>query len=177
MQTQTWCAVVGAAHADGLLTRAARDVLFKLARLRSRYRVLWPSHAWLAAQARCCRKTVVRALAQARELGLISWGVQRWLNARGWRRGTNVYRLQVPPVRPSSPKGQIFAQRKQSQEEEEAQGEVMLAIVTADRHRPAPSSPRKVVQGVLESGIGDRTAAIRALEAVREARARALGLR
>lgn len=162
MRTQDWCAAVGAAHADGRLTRAARDVLFKLARLRSRYRTLWPSHDWLAAAARCCRKTVVRALAQAQAAGLVTWRPQRWLNARGWRRGTNIYRLQLPPHPMPPPLGHSVLQRKQALEEE-AQEEIVLAIVEADGRRWVPDL--------------DGAAARRALEAVRVAREAACAAR
>ncbi len=137
MRTQDWCAAVSAAHAEGRLTRAARDVLFRLARLRARYRSLWPSHDWLAAAARCCRRTVVRALAQAQAAGLVTWRPQRWLNGHGWRRGTNIYRLQMPPAPVPAPLGHSAPQGKQALEEE-AKEEVVLAVVEADGRRWMP---------------------------------------
>jgi hypothetical protein len=84
-------------HADNL-TRAYRDVLLTLATYGPRP---WPSHETLATRARCCVRTVQRALQAAQDLGLVSW-VERRVRA-GWRwlRTSNRYTLTLSgePVR------------------------------------------------------------------------------
>jgi hypothetical protein len=58
--------------------------------------VAWPSHATLADRAKCCTRTVQRALAQAQGLGLVSW-VERCVRA-GWRwlQTSNLYTFTTP---------------------------------------------------------------------------------
>jgi hypothetical protein len=80
----------------GNLTRGARDVLLTLATYRGHGGVAWPSHATLAERARCCVKTVQRALAAAAELGFVSWTERRVRADWRWVRISNVYRFIVP---------------------------------------------------------------------------------
>jgi Helix-turn-helix domain len=68
-----WTTRVWQEYRAGNLTRAARDVLLTLHAYRGHGGAAWPSHATLADRARCCAKTVGRALAQAQGLGLVSW--------------------------------------------------------------------------------------------------------
>ena len=90
-----WCRSVWSAFHANDLTRAGRDVLLTLesyARM-SPGGVPWPSHATLAARARCSERTVRRALAIGRKLGLVSW-IPRWVPS-AWRavRASNRYVL------------------------------------------------------------------------------------
>jgi DNA-binding transcriptional MocR family regulator len=107
MTQQDWLRQIAAAYDAYAITTKTRDVLYRIGRLWSRYDVLHPSHDWLAQEARCCRKTVLRALAQARAVGLISWRPQRWLNRAGFRSGPNIYRPRLPP------EGHFAAQTRQ----------------------------------------------------------------
>lgn len=86
----------------GNLTRASRDTLLTLHAYRGPGGIAWPAHATIAARARCCVRTVARALQQAMKLGLLSWRERRVRT--GWRslQTSNVYRFHVPdrPVFP-----------------------------------------------------------------------------
>ena len=90
-----WCRSVWSAFHANDLTRARRDVLLTLESYAraSPGGVPWPSHATLAARARCSERTVRRALAIGRKLGLVSW-VSRWIPS-AWRalRASNHYVL------------------------------------------------------------------------------------
>lgn len=77
----------------GNLTRSYRDVLLTLAGYGPRP---WPSHETLAARARCCTRTVQRALEAARGLDLVSWAERRIKAGWRWLRTSNIYRLLVP---------------------------------------------------------------------------------
>jgi len=61
----------------GNLTRAHRDVLKALGTFQSCRFGVFPSHALLAARARCCVRTVQRALNAAKDLGLVLWSPRR----------------------------------------------------------------------------------------------------
>jgi Helix-turn-helix domain len=80
----------------GNLTRGFRDVLLTLATYRGHGGIAWPSHETLADRARCCVRTVQRALAAARELGLVTWAERRVRAGWRWLRTSNVYRFSVP---------------------------------------------------------------------------------
>jgi hypothetical protein len=80
----------------GNLTRGARDVLLTLHTYRGTGGVAWPSHSTLASRARCCVRTVQRALAAAQELGLVTWTERRVRAGWRWLRTSNVYRFLVP---------------------------------------------------------------------------------
>lgn len=66
---------------------------------------LFPSDDTVAAAARCCARTVRRARADARALGLLTWEHTRKLVDGRWRQGPNHYAVQVP-TRPVCPGGQ-----------------------------------------------------------------------
>lgn len=92
----TWTNRVWAEFHSGNLTRGFRDVLLTLATYRGTGGVAWPSHASLAARARCCARTVQRALATAAELGLVTWTERRVRAGWRWLRTSNLYRFTVP---------------------------------------------------------------------------------
>ena len=83
MPTPTWITRIWHEYRAGNLTRADRDVLLTLHTFRGHGGIAWPSHATLAERARCCTRTVQRALQQAQGLGLVSW-TERRVRA-GWR--------------------------------------------------------------------------------------------
>jgi hypothetical protein len=58
----------------------------------------WPAHATLAARARCCTRTVQRALQAGRRLGLVQWTERRARAAWRWLRTSNAYTLILPPT-------------------------------------------------------------------------------
>jgi len=91
--------VVWSAFHDRALTPAERDVLLVLAGYAVTG-VAWPSHATLAERTRRHVKTVARALAVARRLGLVDWHEGgRWIENGRWKRRSNRYRLIIPAVK------------------------------------------------------------------------------
>jgi hypothetical protein len=62
----------------------------------------WPAHTTLAERARCCVRTVQRALQAGRRLGLVEWTERRVKAAWRWLQTSNAYRLTLPaePVQP-----------------------------------------------------------------------------
>ena len=108
-----WRAAVWAAFRADMLTRAGRDVMLTLASFRGPGGQIWPSHALLAARARVCIKTVVRAMQQAKEAGLLRWKAIRWRTPGGfWRRVSNLYVLRLPPLRQDGSEGKQLKIRK-----------------------------------------------------------------
>jgi hypothetical protein len=93
--TPTWINRIWLEYRAGNLTRAARDVLLTLHTFRGTGGAAWPSHATLADRARCCTRTVQRALAQAQCLGLVSWAERRVRAGWRWLRSSNLYRFVV----------------------------------------------------------------------------------
>jgi hypothetical protein len=97
----SWFSRVHREFEAGTLTRTARDVLLVLGRFHPCRFGIFPSHATLAARARCSVRTVQRALQAARTLGLLDWCARRIRAA--WRslRASNRYVLKLPtgPVR------------------------------------------------------------------------------
>ena len=91
-------------HRGGNLTRAARDVGEALVRRLGTDGRLDPTHATLAADTSCSDRTVRRATAAMRDLGLLRW--QTRLVRAGWRaeQTSNAYELvptlAAPPVFP-----------------------------------------------------------------------------
>src|SRR6185437_3947167 len=118
------------------LTRAYRDVLLTLRTFRGAGGLIIPAHATLADRAKCCVRTVQRALAQGARLGLVSWAERRLRAGWRWLRTSNNYRLAVPgePVqrglRPIWPRrattGQL-GRGGESQKKEEAWEEMRRA--------------------------------------------------
>jgi DNA-binding transcriptional MocR family regulator len=91
-----WRARVWAEWRAGNLSRDMRDVLLTLRTFRGTGGLCMPSHATLAARARCSVSTVARALKQAKALGLLAWAERR--RRVGWRslRSSNSYAFPVP---------------------------------------------------------------------------------
>lgn len=91
-------------HRGGRLTRAARDVGEAMVKRLGTDGRCDPSHATLAGDAGCCDRTVGRATAAMRDLGLVRW--QTRLVRTGWRavQTSNAYELvptlAAPPVLP-----------------------------------------------------------------------------
>ena len=115
--SQDWRAAVWDAHRAGTLTRSARDVLLTLLTFRGNGGRIWPSHARLADRVRCSAKTVCRAMAQARAIGLVAWKPIRWRTPGGfWRRKSNLYALLMPA---GSSKGHFAHEGEKRQGKEE----------------------------------------------------------
>jgi hypothetical protein len=91
-----WIARVWLEYRAGNLTRAARDVLLTLRTFRGPGGVAWPSHATLADRARCCTRTVQRALQAAQSLGLVWWAERRVRAGWRWLQSSNLYRFAAP---------------------------------------------------------------------------------
>lgn len=93
-----WTARVWREFRCGNLTRAWRDVLLTLETFRGRGGLICPAHQTLADRASLrTGKTAERALAQARDLGLVEWSERRVRRGWRWLRTSNAYRLMVPP--------------------------------------------------------------------------------
>ena len=95
----TWTARVWAEFRARNLTRTERDVLLTLRTFRAPGGGCWPSHATLAERTRCSVRTVIRALAAARTLGLVDWTERRVRRGWRWLRTSNLYRLTTPAGR------------------------------------------------------------------------------
>jgi hypothetical protein len=106
-KSDPWLSRVWREFEAGNLTRDFRDVLKELGRFRGCAAGIIPSHALLAARAKCSVRTVQRALEAARTLGLVEWSARRVRVA--WRliRGSNRYVLKLPgqPVQTSGRQG------------------------------------------------------------------------
>ena len=123
----------------GNLTRAYRDVLLTLRTFRGRTGACYPSHATLADRAKCSPSTALRALQQARRLGLVQWAERRVRAAWRWLRTSNSYRFTVPaePVQPGlRPKtlrprtNRTSDGRGESKSKKEAMRELMTAAAS-----------------------------------------------
>jgi hypothetical protein len=151
-QFHAWRMRVCAECAAGNLTRARKDALTALLALMSEGDAE-PSDAEVAALAHCSSRTVRRARADARLLGLLRW--ERTRQQRGERvvQGRNRYGVSVPasPVCPRHQVARLAAQGRQIQKKE-----------AQEAPRVVPIMPVHV--------------AAAALEAIRRRRATALGL-
>lgn len=79
------------------ITPTAQDVGQELLRYADRRGVCWPSHATLAEGIGCCERSVARAVASLKALGLLDWTQRKAC----WNRATsNLYRLLVPADAP-----------------------------------------------------------------------------
>jgi hypothetical protein len=94
--TSAWTTRIWQEYRSGNLTRAARDVLLCLRTFRGPGGTAWPSHATLADRARCCTRTVARALAQAQALGLVDWCERRVRVGWRWLQSSNRYWFTTP---------------------------------------------------------------------------------
>ena len=90
----SWVPAVWDAFKARAIMRSARDVLLTLRTFRGAGGLIYPSHATLAARAKCGLTTVKEALAAARDVGLVSW-----TSGRG-QRTSNRYVLELPRVAP-----------------------------------------------------------------------------
>lgn len=99
---QFWTDRVWREFHAGNLTRAYRDVLLTLRTFRGAGGFCAPAHATLADRAKCCVRTVQRALQQGQELDLVSWAERRVRAGWRWLRTSNAYRMTTPrdPVKP-----------------------------------------------------------------------------
>ena len=98
MDRNAWIKAVWQAQVTGLLTPARYFVARAMVRRASKAGVLWPSRATLASDVGCSERTVDRATADLRTLGLLDWQQRR---LRWNQRDTNLYGLRVPAlVRP-----------------------------------------------------------------------------
>ena len=114
-----WKWTVWNAFRQRLLTRADRDVMLTLAGYAATG-VAWPSHATLAERVGCHPRTVRRALAVGRALGLVDWHEGgRWLSGGVWRRRSNRYRLITPGVLGVRPSRGHLARRARTQDIQE----------------------------------------------------------
>lgn len=95
-----------AARQNRLITPIAQDVGQELLRYADRRGVCWPSHATLAEGIGCCERSVARAVASLKALGLLDWTHRK---ARWNRAISNLYRLLVPDaLRPNPIKNIAF---------------------------------------------------------------------
>ena len=144
---ERWKITVWAAFRDRVLTPADRDILLTLAGFAVTG-VAWPSHKTLAERTRRCVKTVQRALATARSLGLVDWREGgRWLEAGRWRRRSNRYWLIIPAlpiVADDRPLRGQFAARPISKIKKEAPRSVeeQLAVLRAVMAQERASQPK-----------------------------------
>jgi hypothetical protein len=77
-------------------TRATRDTSLTLHTFRGAGSQCWPSHVTLADRAKCCNRTVQRALQQAQHIGLVSWAECHVRTGRRWLRTSNIYWFLAP---------------------------------------------------------------------------------
>jgi hypothetical protein len=107
-ETQVWCD-----YREHNLTPLYRDVLLRLPNFRGRGGLIFPSHESLAAKARCCVRTVQRALNAAAGLGLLTWRERRKRVGAGTERTSNLYTLIVKtPGKPPTGQGVRVASQK-----------------------------------------------------------------
>ena len=99
-RANAWNTRVWDEYAAGNLTRAYRDVLLTLRRLRGREGI-FPCHATIAATARCSVATVKRALDHARKLQILDW-MPRYRPGTKLR-SSNRYFLCEQPTHPVTP--------------------------------------------------------------------------
>ena len=98
MDRNAWIKAVRQAQITGLLTPARYLVARAMVRRASKAGAPWPSRATLACDVGCSERTVERATATLRILGLLDWQQRR---LRWNRRDTNLYGLCVPVCRPA----------------------------------------------------------------------------
>ena len=91
----SWINRIWQEYRAGNLTRAVRDVLLTLHTFRGHGGAAWPSHATLADRARCCTRTVQRAL-QRPSTSVWCRGSNAVRAGWRWLRTSNLYRFVVP---------------------------------------------------------------------------------
>lgn len=135
-----WNTEVWQAFSTGTITRAWRDVLLRMQHFRGRGGLIFPSHETLAAKAKCCVRTVQRALNAARESGLLSWVERRKRVGAGTERTSNLYTLIVKtPGKPPTGQGVRVASQKNpfllTVGPDSYDARLALAAVLAERQR------------------------------------------
>ena len=90
---------LSALRREGCITSTTLIVGQELLTYADRAGVCWPAHATLAFRVGCCVRSVQRALADLRRVGLLSWRERR---ARWNRRLSNVYSLLGPSRLPDA---------------------------------------------------------------------------
>jgi hypothetical protein len=122
----SWTTRIWREFRAGNLTRSFRDALLTLATFRGTGGLCIPSHATLADRAKVGERTVLRALHQARELGLVAWSERRVRRGWRWLRSSNAYRLILPAgdvqpgLRPRAASCRHFGAGGESQENQGA---------------------------------------------------------
>lgn len=137
MSTPTaWFSRIHREYEAGNLTLHWREVLLVLGRFQGCRFGVFPSHATLAARARCCVRTVQRALQAAKALGLLDWSPRR-IRA-SWRalRASNAYALRLPAGAVSTvglkvPRVRPYQPKKAAREGDRAALAAMLATAAA----------------------------------------------
>jgi hypothetical protein len=158
-QFHAWRMRVRAEHAAGNLTPARRNALTALQGLMAEGNAE-PSDAEVAALAHCSARTVRRARADAKRLGLLRWQRTRQQHGERVVQGRNHYGINVPasPVCPRPQKDRLAAQGRKNSKEE------------------AQETPRTVSAQLSAFGFVSPAAAREALAAINRRRAAALGV-
>jgi helix-turn-helix protein len=124
------------------LTPLHRDVLLWLPKFRGRGGLIFPSHETLAAKARCCVRTVQRALNAAAALGLVAWLERRKPAVWGTERTSNLYTLtgKNPGKQPTGQQGRVASQENLfflTAAPDSTEARASLAKVRAERQKKA----------------------------------------
>jgi hypothetical protein len=141
-----WRLRVKAEHLGGNLTPARRDALVALVGLQCAGDTE-PTDEAVAALAGCSARTVRRARADARELGLLSWTRTRRLVCGAWRQGPNRYDLRMPasPVCRGGQDGRTRQTRKKDRTQERVRAP-FLAVPAGAAEALAAVRARRAVQ-------------------------------
>jgi hypothetical protein len=162
----TWENKVWRAFRGGELTRAFRDVLLCLPKFRGRGGLIFPSHEAIGRRAECCAKTVGRALAVAKELGLLNWIQRRKRAVWGTEQTSNLYLLATenPGKQPDRQTYGLASQRDSfflTVAPDSVQARASLAQVVADRSKKiarewleARPGARNIARGMANATIG-----------------------
>jgi hypothetical protein len=125
-----------------------------------------PRHAGLAERAKVGVRTVARALAAARDLGLVNWTERRIRRGWRWLRTSNAYRLTTPAAdvqpaaRPAFPRPATTCQRGGGAESQTKKGllnemlsaAAMLPDLLAMRRREIETAMARRAAGICAVG-------------------------
>jgi Helix-turn-helix domain len=155
----SWTARIWAEYRAGNLTRAYRDVLLTLHTFRGTGGRCWPSHATLAGRARCCTRTVQRALQQAQRLGLVDWCERRVRAGWRWLRTSNLYRFLAPDTPVQAAARPVFKAPALT-DSEAGEGRVSKKVALEEVLRAAAAAPdlllaRRVAMAQRLIGAGE----------------------
>jgi hypothetical protein len=167
LDATAWFRRLAREYEAGNLTPLYRDVLKALGRFAGCRFGIFPSHAFLAARARCSVRTVQRALQAARGLGLVEWTEQR-VRAT-WRslRASNRYVLKLPdravqrgPHGPGATTGQRGrgAPQESKQEAREGHRVGLAALMEAARGLPDLLKARREALEACWRGLAAKAA-------------------